>query len=247
MQKVPFKDSELIEFTTLETSCVYLKYKRMQMSYKYIKNCPTSLNSKLTNQGWRRFGHYYSRPSCRDCNLCVSVRIDVQNYIFSRSARRVIKKNQDLDIIIREPISSSEHLKLYEKYHTFMREHKGWDYYPINEEAYSDLYIKGYSTYGKEVAYYLDDRLIGVDLIDILEDGISSIYFYYDPDFRDRSLGRYSIYKQIELAQKKNLRWIYIGYSVEDCPSLNYKLSYKPHQILTNSPSLNEESIWIDQ
>ena len=244
MRKVPFKDDEVIEFTTLETSCVYLKENRMQMSYKYIKDCSLSLSSKLTQQGWRRFGHYYSKPICHDCDECKSIRIDVENFHFSRSVKRVIKKNIDTKTIIRKPKITKEHLDLYEKYHKYMQKTKGWDYYPLNEESYADLYAKGFSTYGYEVLYIRDKKLVGVDLLDFLEDGISSIYFYYDPDFRDYSLGKYSIYKQIELAKKRELMWIYIGYSVKGCSSLSYKEDYKPHQVLQNSPSLDDEPIW---
>jgi arginine-tRNA-protein transferase len=244
MRKVPFKDDEVIEFTTLETSCVYLKDKRMQMSYKYIKDCSLSLSSKLTKRGWRRFGHYYSKPNCIDCDECKSIRIDVDNFHFSKSARRVIKKNEDTDIIIRKPTISKEHLTLYEKYHKYMQETKNWEYYPLNNESYADLYAKGFSTFGYEILYIRDKKLVGVDIVDFLRDGISSIYFYYDPSFREYSLGKYSIYKQIEFAKKRELKWIYIGYSVKNCPSLNYKEKYKPYQVLQNSPSLDCEAIW---
>jgi arginine-tRNA-protein transferase len=125
-----------------------------------------------------------------------------------------------------------------------MQETKNWEYYPLNEESYADLYAKGFSTYGYEVLYIRDKKLVGVDIVDFLEDGVSSIYFYYDPDYRAYSLGKYSIYKQIEFAKKRDLKWIYIGYSVKDCASLNYKENYKPHQVLKNSPSLDCKAIW---
>jgi arginine-tRNA-protein transferase len=156
----------------------------------------------------------------------------------------VLKKNSDTFLEIREPTISDEHLQLYDKYHKYMQEKKGWEFYPVNHEAYEDLYIKGSSTFGKEVAYYIDGKLVGVDLIDLLEDGISSIYFYYDPNFRNYSLGRYSIFKEIELAKEMNKRWVYLGYSVKDNSSLNYKLNYKPHQILSQRPKIDEEAKW---
>jgi len=244
MKQVLFKDDDIIEFTTLQTQCVYLCEKKMQMSYKYIKECSKELASKLTQRGWRRFGHYFSRPSCEGCSECISIRIDAKDFVWGRSKKRLDKKNKDIKIIIRDISLSDEHLKLYEKYHIYMKEKKGWEYYKIDDKSYKELYINGSLSFSKEVAYILDERLIGVDLIDIFDDGISSLYFYYDPDYRDRSLGRYSIYKEIEFAKKNSIRWIYLGYSVKDNSSLNYKLKYEPLEKLKNSPSINEDAIW---
>jgi len=244
VRKIPFFDDEIIEFTTLETSCVYLNDKRMQMSYKYINDCSLSMASTLTRQGWRRFGKYFSRPSCKECKECISLRVDAKNFNFTKSARRVIKKNKNTLSILTTPSLSEDRLKLYEKYHRYMQEKKGWDYYPINSDSYDDLYIKGASSFAKEVDYYIDGNLVGVDLIDIIDDGISAVYFYYDPSFKEYSLGRYSLYEQINLAKDMGLEWIYLGYSVSECASLNYKLSYKPNQKLLNSPSINDKAIW---
>jgi len=245
MKQVLFKDSDIIEFTTLESPCVYLPEKKMQMSYKYIKNCPKELAYQLTQMGWRRFGDYFSRPSCQGCSECISIRVDAKNFRWSRSKKRLDKKNSDIKIQIRDLSLSDEHLNLYDKYHKFMREKKGWEYYKIDKNSYEDLYLRGSSEFAKEVDYILDDKLIGVDLIDIFDDGLSSLYFYYDPDFRDRSLGNYSIYKEIEFAKKNSIRWIYLGYSVKDNSSLNYKLRFKPLNRLINLPDNLDEAIWI--
>jgi arginine-tRNA-protein transferase len=244
MRKVPLVDTDIIEFSTLQSPCVYLKGKKMKMAYKYIKDCSLPLSSKLVQRGWRRFGHYYSRPECDNCNACQSMRIDVNGFQLSKSAKRIIKKNSTTRIMVRKPSISQDHLNLYEKYHRYMQEKKGWEYYPVNAESYADLYAKGFSSYGYEILYIRDQKLVGVDLVDFLEDGLSAIYFYYDPDYAHLSLGRYSIYKQIEMAKVRELSWIYLGYYVKECESLNYKDSYKPNQILMNNPTLSEHALW---
>jgi len=244
MRKSPFRENDIIEFSTLKSRCVYLEDQNMTMQYKYINNCTESLNADLVKRGWRRFGKYFSRPNCESCNACESLRIDVKNFTFSKSQRRLLKKNQDTGILVRKPWVTQDHLRLYEKYHRFMETKKGWDYFEINADSYHDLYIKGFSTFGNEILYYRDHKLIGVDLIDYMDDGISSIYFYYDPDYREFSLGTYSLLKQIEFAKKRELDWIYLGYYVKECESLNYKERYKPYQILQNLPDLNEKFIW---
>ncbi len=235
---------DIVEFSTLESKCVYLSNELMKMEYKYIKHCSPNLSSNLIHQGWRRFGNYYSRPNCNSCDKCKSIRIDVQKFKFSKSARKIVKNNSDTKIVIRKPSVSSEHLNLYEKYHRFMQIKKGWDYYSVNSDSYYDLYVKGFSTFGREILYIRENKLVGVDLVDFLDDGLSAIYFYYDPDFSKFSLGNYSIYEQIQIAKQKGLKWIYLGYYVEKCDSLNYKINYKPHQILQNNPRFNETAIW---
>ena len=183
MRKVPLVDTDIIEFSTLQSPCVYIKGQEMKMAYKYIKDCSLELSSKLIQRGWRRFGHYYSRPECGGCQACQSMRIDVDAFHFSKSARRVMKKNKQTRVLLRKPSVSQEHLALYEKYHRHMEEKKGWEYYPLTLESYADLYAKGFSSYGYEILYIRDEKLIGVDLVDFLEDGLSAIYFYYDPEY----------------------------------------------------------------
>jgi len=236
--------TKIIEFSTLENQCSYLSDKRSRMEYKYIENCTSHFNDDLVKRGWRRFGNYYSRPNCDGCQECKSLRIDAKAYTFSKSARRVIRKNARTVYTIQKPTLSHEHLEIYEKYHAHMETKKGWKSYKIRPNSYYELYITGAGKFGKEVLYYIDDRLVAVDLVDFMEDGISSIYFYYDPDFANFSLGRYSIYVQIQLAKNFNLRWIYLGYYVKDCISLNYKEHYKPYEILQNNPTLDEPDIW---
>lgn len=245
MRNVAFVDTDIIEFSTLESPCVYLPGQKMKMAYKYIKNCSLELSSKLVSRGWRRFGHYYSRPACEACQACQSMRIDALDFLFSKSVKRVMKKNASTRVLVRKPSISQDHLALYEKYHRFMAEKKGWEYYPLTLESYADLYAKGFSSFGYEILYIKDQKLIGVDLVDFLEDGISAIYFYYDPDYRHLELGKFSLYKQIEMAKERYLRWIYLGYYVKECGSLNYKAQYKPHQILENDPLLTESPHWV--
>lgn len=242
--RTPNLQTKIIEFSTLDSKCAYLDEKSTRMSYKAIKNCSFSLNSELVKRGWRRFGIYYSRPQCKGCEDCLSIRIDANEYKFTKSTRRCFKKNQNTKIIIQTPSVSEKHLELYEKYHKLMSAKKGWKYTKMSPLSYYELYVSGHEEFGKEILYFVDDRLAGVDLIDFTEDGISSIYFFYDPEFAYLSLGRFSLYQQILLARACDLRWIYIGYYVEKCPSLAYKNEYQPYETLEKLPELSDEAIW---
>jgi arginine-tRNA-protein transferase len=126
-----------------------------------------------------------------------------------------------------------------------MKEKKGWDYTPVSAQNYYSSFVDGHNSFGYEVLYYLNDTLIGVDLIDILDDGVSSIYFYYDPDYMKYSLGKLSMYNQITFAKRSQKKWIYLGYYVKECPSLSYKSHYKPYLTLDGRPAIYEQPLWF--
>ncbi len=244
--KTPY--SYLVEFCSLPCECYYLKDKNARMDYKYIKNCSYELNDELVRKGWRRFGEYFSRPICEGCQECLSVRIDAPFFKFSKSVRRVLRKNENTtSILVRKPTASKEHVELYNKYHKHMRDKRGWKFTPMNLAMYYELYVSGYGGFGLEFLYFSEGKLIGVDLVDVVDDGLSSIYFYYDPDYAYLNLGKYSIYQQILYALHHHKRWIYLGYYVKDCQSLNYKDSYKPLEVLVNNPSGTQNAIWERQ
>ncbi|MBR2149421.1 MAG: hypothetical protein IJ965_08360 [Campylobacter sp.] len=92
-----------------------------------------------------------------------------------------------------------------------------------------------------------DNKLICVDLIDITNDGISSIYCFWDINYAYLSLGKYSLLNQILLAKAHKLPWIYLGFYVKNCESLEYKSDYKPYQILQEYTELDELAIWLDE
>ena len=234
----------LLKEFALNDDCSYLQGKKQTTHYKIIDSCNTAYCQELIERGFRRFGKMYFRPICTDCNECQSIKIDVENFKFSKSQRRVLKKASHFKSYIQTPSLSQEHINLFEKYHAFMKEKKGWEHEQTTIEHYYGSFVSGHENYGYEVLYYDDDKLIGVDLIDILPDGISSIYFYYDPDYLSYSLGKLSLLLQIKFAIETKKRWIYLGYYVEDCDSLSYKSDYKPYVTLQGRPNEYEEYIW---
>ena len=235
----------LLKEFSLEDKCSYLADKKQTTHYKVIDNATPEHTHELIERGYRRFGKMYFRPICSDCNECQSIKIDVENFTFSKSARRVLKKAKDIKTYIRKPTLTQEHLDIFEKYHRFMHKKKEWDYNQTTAEHYYNSFVVGHEDFGYEVLYYHNDILIAVDLIDVLQDGISSIYFYYDPKYSHLSLGKYSLYNQIKYAKHTNKQWIYLGYYVEECPSLSYKSHYKPYVTLTGRPTEDEEFTWI--
>lgn len=235
---------KLLRECTLDEKCSYLEGLTQTTHYKIFDNCSAEYCLELIQRGWRRFGSTFFHPVCAGCNACESIKIDVKNYKFSKSARRVLRKNEDIRIVMQHPTLTQAHLDLFTLYHDHMEEKRNWDNQPINARNYYTSFVHGHGNYGYELLYLQGNNLIAVDLIDILEDGISSIYFYYHPMFEKRSLGRLSMYKQIEYAKTHNLDWIYMGYYVEQCPSLAYKSSYTPYLTLRGRPSEDEIPKW---
>jgi len=235
----------LIKEFLLEDKCSYLDNNKQSLHYKIIDNASSQDCQTFIERGFRRFGKMYFRPICSDCNECQSIKIDVKNYTFSKSARRILKKSKNFTVHTQSPSLSQEHLALFEKYHLYMKEKKSWEHNTTTAQHYYQSFIDGHSDFGYEVLYFDKERLIGVDLIDILEDGISSIYFYYDPEYASYSLGKLSLYKQIEYAKEHQKAWIYLGYYVKDCPSLSYKAEYQPYVTLEGRPSEYEDFSWL--
>lgn len=232
------------DFCMLDYECAYLPNKSVRMNYKHIEEATQAYNSALIHRGWRRFGCYYFHPICNGCNECKSVRIDVNNFTLRKSQKKSIKRNKETQIIIQKPSLSQAHIDLYNKYHAYKHVKDDWSHRNISPREYRENFVEGAHEFGKEVLYLKDDKLIGVDLIDILDDGISSIYFYYDPDYPELSLGTYSLLYQVELAKVLDLPWIYLGYWVDGCKAFAYKPKFQPLEILDGFPDIQKISPW---
>ncbi|MBN2722136.1 MAG: arginyltransferase, partial [Campylobacterales bacterium] len=152
--------------------------------------------------------------------------------------------NAATQIVVGRPSLTKHHIDLYNRYHYHKQDKDGWKYRSITHKEYYENFVEGAEDFGKEVLYFQDEKLIGVDLIDILEDGISSIYCYYDPNFSELSIGTFSLLYQIELAKKLGLRWIYLGYWVEGCKAFAYKTNFQPQELLDGFPALEEPPSW---
>jgi arginine-tRNA-protein transferase len=234
----------LLKEFLLKDKCSYLQEAEQTTHYKVIEDCDILQCQELIERGYRRFGKMYFRPICSFCDECKSIKIDVKNFEFSSSQKRVIKKASHIKSYVQIPTMSQAHLDLFEKYHLHMKDKKGWDYSETNPQNYYSSFVDGHNGFGYEVLYFDEEKLIGVDLIDVLDDGISSIYFYWDPEYMKYSLGKLSLLFQIKFAKEQKKDWIYLGYYVKDCSSLSYKAEYKPYLTLQGRPEDIEEFIW---
>jgi len=233
-----------IEFVEENRSCSYFNSEVSDIRYRYINKCTKEDYQNMLEHGWRRFGKMHFVPECKNCTKCISMRIDVANYKFSRSEKRVFKKNASTKLYIQAPSLTLEHLRLYDKYHFHMSEKKQWSYSSIEPAEYDRSYIQGKDEFTKEFLYVRDNKLIGVTLVDILPKAVSAIYCFYDHDYEDLSIGKFSILTQIKIARELNIPYIYLGYWIKNHYSMGYKEKYSPFEILANRASLNKQAVW---
>lgn len=232
--------NRILREAQLDETCAYKADQQQLTHYLIIDSCSSKHNEALIERGWRRFGAMFFRPVCVNCHACETLKIDALRYTFSKSERRIMKKAAHFTTKLQHPTVTTAHIELFDKYHRHMKQKRDWEYQRVTINNYYMSFVNGFNDFGYEVLYYDDDKLIAVDLIDIVENGISSVYCYYDPDYERYSLGKYSLLRQIKYAQKEQKQWIHLGYFVDGCQSLQYKRSYDPLVRLIGRPSDHE-------
>lgn len=181
--------------------------------------------SHLVAKGFRRSGRLIYRPHCGLCQACVSVRIPVHRFRPDRSQRRCLQRNRDLKLIARPAQFRDEHYDLYLRY--LKARHPGGDMAESTPEDYSDFLICSWC----DTLFYefrLRDRLLAVAVVDLLDDGLSAVYTFFDPDHPRRGLGTYAILTEIEAARRMGLDYLYLGYWIAACDKMAYKHRFQP-------------------
>lgn len=224
------KLNDLRFFTTPAHPCSYLQGQRAETLFLDPQfQADTELYSQLSQAGFRRSGRYIYKPFCNACNACVPVRIPVSTFNMRRSQNRVWKRNQDLAISFQAPYQSDEIWSLYERY--INSRHRDGDMYPADQDQFKSFLIEGRPE-AHFIEFRLDGSLIAIMVADQLSDALSAIYTFFDPDKKARSLGVFAILALIEVARRRGLKHVYLGYWIEDCKKMNYKTNYKPTQAL---------------
>jgi arginine-tRNA-protein transferase len=223
----------VFQFVATPSPCGYLPDQVWQLEYEVVRQLTREEYLDRLQHGWRRFGGTLFRPHCPSCSACRSLRVDVQHFKPDRRLRRVRKLNEGaVELRIGKPVVTREKLDLYDRFHAFQADFKGW---PEHEQRDSRSYQNSFTHNPlptQEWCYYLNERLIAVGYVDDLPEGLSAIYFFYDPDERERSPGTWNILCLIEQAARKKLPYLYLGYYVEGCRSMAYKATFEPNQVL---------------
>ena len=186
--------------------------------------------SGLVEMGFRRSGAHIYRPQCPDCEACRPSRVLVSEFRPNRSQKRCWKMNQDLSAKISPAKHRDDYFQLYSKY--LQARHPGGGMENATADNYLDFLTSPWSD-THFVEFRLGQRLVCVAVIDKLQHGYSSIYTFFDPDEKKRSLGVYAILWQIASAHSGGIPWVYLGYWIKDCDKMRYKMDYKPLEVQT--------------
>jgi arginine-tRNA-protein transferase len=219
----------VLAFTTGPSRCEYLPDREWQLRYEYHPTLDAVAYQARLKEGWRRFGPVMFRPTCAGCRQCLSLRVPTAEFVPNQSQRRAWKRNvDDLAIHVGAPSITTEKEELFERFHRFQHEAKGW---PLNPEQNLGVFVANpFPT--EEWRYLLGRRLVAVGYVDVLPDGLSAIYFYWDPEQRRRSLGTFNVLALLAAARDRQLPHVYLGYYVAGCRSLEYKARFRPYEVL---------------
>lgn len=187
--------------------------------------------SQLIRAGFRRSGLYTYRPQCDQCKACVPVRLAVNEFRPRRSQRRAWKRNARLEAFLRDQIFDLEHYLLYRRYQSSRHAGGGMD--QDGEEQYRQFLLQsGVTTLLVE---FRDETMLRmVSLMDVVEDGLSSVYTFFDPEMPQAGFGTYNILWQIELCRRLGLPYLYLGYWIAQSDKMAYKANFRPLQGLVD-------------
>jgi leucyl-tRNA---protein transferase len=187
----------------------------------------TPVYSELVRHGFRRSGTFTYRPHCDNCQQCVPVRIVVEDFQSTRSQRRSCKRHNGLAASLHALQDKPEYFELYRRYQEARHRDGGMD--DNDPEQYRNFLLQSHVD-TLLVEFREGETLRMLSVVDVLEDGLSAVYTFYDPDVPQASFGTYNILWQIELCRKLQLPYLYLGYWIADSRKMAYKANFRPLQ-----------------
>lgn len=242
---VELQSRELLRFVSPPRACSYLPQETASLEYRVHALMSPAQYGELLRRGWRRHGAHFFRPQCPHCRQCRSLRVLADEFTPSRSQRRVLQRNQNVQVEWRTPSVTSEHLRVFNAYHADMSQRRGWSHTATDTEDYENSFLIGIWPFAREMQYYEGGRLVGVGLVDLLDDAVSSVYFYHDPEWRPRAPGTFSILQELAFCRQTGRRYNYLGYWIAGCGSMAYKSRFGPHELLQQYVEPEEEPVWM--
>ena len=225
--------SELRFFKTPPHDCSYLPDKQATTLFvDPSATIDTNVYTALSAAGFRRSGEHIYRPYCEACGACIPVRVLAQEFHAARRQKRNLKANLDVVVKTQTPYFNEQYYALYERYIT--KRHSDGDMYPPSREQFQSFLIDG----RKEAVFFelhLANQLVGVAVVDQLNDGLSAIYTFFEPELSERGLGNFAVLWIIEETRRRSLPFVYLGYWIKQCQKMSYKMDYQPLEMFINN------------
>lgn len=230
-------------YITAPSRCPYLdgRYEKKVFTHLMGENADL-MNNALTHGGFRRSQNIAYRPACDDCNACVSVRVPVDRFVETKSFNRILKINRDIERTVQPPVATEEQFSLLRSYlderhiDGGMSDMTALDYAsmvedtPVNTKAVE--YRKRLTLEERAANPEIKGELMAVGLTDLLEDGLSMVYSFFNASDARRSLGSFMILDHIRHARALGLPYVYLGYWVEGSRKMAYKARFRPIEAL---------------
>jgi len=182
--------------------------------------------------GYRRNGNSLYTMRCSACQSCIPIRLHPAEFKMNRNQRRIERRNRDLSVHFNSVQMTEENMDLCER---FLKTR-----YPQKHNTaigyYSGFFLNHIVT-SLELHYRKDGRLLGNGIIDIGENWMNAVYFYFDPEETRRGLGTFNILTMIDLCRQKNIEYLYLGYYIPDVSAMDYKINFKPYY-------LRQQNVW---
>ncbi len=224
-------------YLTAEAPCPYLPGRSEKKIFTHLLGPSAEpLNDMLSHAGFRRSQTIAYRPACDDCSACISVRIVASDLEYGRSFRRILKTNETVTGTVIPPRASQEQFSLLRHYLDARHADGGMadmtimDYTSMVQETTVDTRLIEYRLPPEGPADL--GQLIGVALTDRLCDGLSMVYSFYDTSEPARSLGTFMVLDHVERTLREGLDYVYLGYWVDGCGKMQYKVRFEPLEAL---------------
>ena len=228
-------------YLTAPSPCPYLPGKEERKVFTHLvgERAP-GLNNLLTHGGFRRSQSIAYRPACEACRACVSVRVVTEDFRPSRNMRRIAERNEDIIGEMRAPTPTSEQYSVFRSYLDARHRDGGMadmtvlDYAMMVEDSHVETRIIEYRRRGPDSGINRrgTGALLAVALTDVLNDGLSMVYSFFEPEEEARSLGTFMILDHITRARRMGLSYVYLGYWIRGSRKMDYKGRFLPQERL---------------